>query len=100
MKVKVTAENYEEIVNKLTIDLIVKNGSLQERLEKREWMTQTELMNYFEQIDMDSMESLQPYLDKNKIDRFEKGSTYLNLFDQYTKLLELVMLLKNRGKKK
>ena len=99
MKVKVTAENYEEIVNKLTIDLIVKNGSLQERLEKREWMTQTELMNYFEKIDMDSMESLQLYVDKNKIDRFEVGSTYLNLFDQYTKILELVMLLKNRGKK-
>ena len=56
-------------------------------------------INYFEKIDMDSMESLQLYVDKNKIDRFEVGSTYLNLFYQYTKIIELVMLLKNRGKK-
>ncbi|MEI6821604.1 MAG: hypothetical protein WCL51_06690 [Bacteroidota bacterium] len=99
MKVTITAENYEEIVNKLTIDFIVKNGRLQEKLEKRDWMSQYEFINYFEKVDMDSMEGLQKYIEKNKIDRFEKGSTYLNLFDQYGKMLEVLMLLKDRGKK-
>ena len=99
MKVTVTAENYEAIVNKLTIDFLLKNGRLQERLEKREWMSNTEYFNYFNQLDLDSFEALQPYVDKNKIDRFEKGSTYMNFFDQYVRLLELLSLLKNRGKK-
>ena len=99
MKTTITAENYEEIVNKLTIDFIIRNGTLQERVDKREWMTNTEFFNYFNDVDLDSMESLQPYVDKNKINRFEKGSTYMNFFDQYIKLMELLALLKNRGKK-
>ncbi len=55
MKVTVTDENYEEIVNKLTIELILRNGKLEERLEKRLWMTKTEFMNYFGSMDMDSL---------------------------------------------
>ena len=99
MKVTVTADNYEEIVNKLTIDFIVRNGRLQERLEKREWMTQTEYFKYINEIDMDTMESLLPYIEKNKINMFEKGSTYWNYFDQYLTNSELLLLLTNKGKK-
>ena len=99
MKVTVTAENYEELVNKLTIDFIVRNGVLQERLEKRQWMTKTEHIKYINEFDWDTMESLLPYMDKNKIVRFVEGSTYWNYFDQYLTNSELLMLLKNRGEK-
>ena len=54
MMVIVTAENYEEIVNKLTLEFIKVNGKLVERLEKREWMTKTEFNNYFDNFDLDS----------------------------------------------
>ena len=99
MKVKITAENYEEIVNKLTLDLILRNGKLEERLEKREWLTNTEFLNYFNDMDVDSIMALEPYAKKNEIERFEIGSTYMNLFDQYAKLIMSLMLLKNKGKK-
>ena len=98
MKVTVTAENYEEIVNKLTIDFIIRNGRLQERLEKREWMGNTEYFNTFNSVDIDSMESVQTYVDKDT-NKIEKGSTYINFLDQYIKFMELLTLLKNKGKK-
>ena len=96
---EVTKENYEEVVNKLTIDLILRNGKLKERLERREWMTKTEVDIYNNEMNYDLMMNLMEYTKVNNIEIFEKGSTYFNYFDQYLTLEETLALLKNRGKK-
>ena len=94
---KVTEENVEEIINKLTIDFILENGILRERLEKRDWMTKTDMIIYMEKMDMESMSGIFALIDKLDPNAMDDGSTLKNMLDQFKDYMEKLNRLSNRG---
>ena len=95
---RITLENYEQIINKYTVDIIIKNGILRERKSLRKWMSQKEYDNYVLMLDLKKYQILVEFLASNDLTNMDKGSTIDNLYTLLEENCDLAIFLKRKGK--
>ncbi len=75
---EITHDNFEEVVNKFTVELILDNGSLKERLGEKQWISKREALKGFSRTKLNRLEQLIIFRETNNLGEIEKGSTYDN----------------------
>ncbi len=95
---KITLENFETVVNDLTVKMMMENVKLKTRLETRKWMTKTEYMSYAMDLDIKSLNDIMDFMKLNDLGEFEEGTTPRNMMEQMGETMRLTHLLLKRGK--
>jgi len=97
---KITRINFEETVNRITIEYVIEIGKIKERIEKCDWMSKEEIKDCFPFVDFKLMHEIVEFVKVHKKGNFNKGTTQGNMIDQFTEFMRLAKLLRYRGEEK
>ena len=95
---EINLENIEEIINKVTVELIIENGILSERKRLKEWMQVKEFKRYSLSMNIQLINDLMDFLKENNLDNYKDGTTARNMMEELGKNMGLVHFLYKRGK--
>ena len=97
---KITHSNFEDTVNRITLEYIFENGKIKERIEKCEWMSKEELKDCFPFVDFEILNEIVEFVKVHKNGNFSKGTTQGNMIDQFNEFMRLAKFLRYRGEEK
>ena len=79
---EITLDNFEALVNAITVELIIENGKLMERKRLKEWMQVKEFKRYSFSLNIQLINELMDFMDLHNLGKFEDGTTPRNMMDQ------------------
>ncbi len=90
---KLTHENFESIINAITVEMILANANFTDRLHKSQKMGDAESKETFLHINFDIQKAIIEFMHENNMDKYEEGTTTRNMmlqFGQYLKSLGML----------
>ena len=92
----ITLENYETIINSITIVFIIENGKLLARKKAKEWMQKKEYIRYCTIMDIQSVNEMMNFLKKHNLTEYEEGTTARNMMESMGENMRLARFLYKR----